>query len=87
MKVLDISLKHKYQVSTLIYLKRGLKIGQQMIHIHSTTLLSRLVVVILESYNILVTASSMYLHYSLFYYARTQHGKGLQDSAKNSTDY
>ena len=46
MKVFNASLKHKDPVHTLIYLDKGFKIDEQSMHVDSTNLFSRLVVIL-----------------------------------------
>ena len=44
MNALDVPLKHRDQVYTLIYQKKGIKIDEQLMHVDLTTLFSRLMI-------------------------------------------
>ena len=74
-------------VCTLLYLKKGIEMDQQSIHVDSTTLFFRDWWLSKNGLITCLTASSMNLHYPLLIYSKTEQCEVLQCIVEKSTDY
>ena len=82
MKVFD----DKEQVCAMIYMKKEIKIDQQLMHVDSISLFLSLVM-IMERWDIYLIAFSMNIYYSLTYYGKIQQYEVLQYNVGETTDY